>query len=131
MLGVLGIEGMIAKTTLTGAVKAEQVVDFFVTHLIPALSVGDVVVLDNARCHVRLLLTPLVEAVGCSLLYLPPYSPDFSPIELAWRPIKAAIKAVGPRDWPSLHRAMQHNMQAVTAEQAEKYFSHCGYKMGQ
>ena len=52
MLGVLGVEGMIACQTLSGSVKKEQVVDFFVRHLVPALREGEVVVLDNARCHV-------------------------------------------------------------------------------
>ena len=131
MLGVLGMEGMIACQTLSGSVKKEQVVDFFVTHLVPALQEGDVVVLDNARCHVQALLAPLVHAVGCSLLYLPPYSPDFNPIELAWRPIKATLKGERHRDWPRLRQAMLNEMRAVTKEQAGRYFHHCGYKMEQ
>jgi transposase len=131
MLGVLGMEGMIACQTLSGSVKQEQVVDFFVHHLVPALHEGDVVVLDNARYHVPALLAPLVEAVGCSLLYLPPYSPDFNPIELAWRPIKATLKGEGHRDWPRLRQAMLDQMRAVTGEQAGRYFQHCGYKTEQ
>jgi len=131
MLGVLGVEGMIACQTLSGSVKKEQVVDFFVRHLVPALREGEVVVLDNARCHVQALLAPLVEAVGCSLLYLPPYSPDFNPIELAWRPVKATLKGEGHRDWPSLRQAMLYEMQAITREQAVGYFRHCGYKTEQ
>ena len=131
MLGVLGIEGMIACQAVTGSVKKEQVVAFFVNHLVPVLQAGDVVVLDNARSHVPALLAPLVEAVGCSLLYLPPYSPDFSPIELAWRPIKAQLRAAQYRDWSTLRPAMQAGMRAVTTGQAETYFRHCGYRVGQ
>jgi transposase len=131
MLGVLGMEGMLACQSVSGSVKKEQVVAFFVDHLVPVLQAGDIVVLDNARSHVRALLSPLVEAAGCSLLYLPPYSPDFSPIELAWRPIKAGLKAAGHRVWSTLRPAMLAGMQAVTREQAVSYFRHCRYKVEQ
>lgn len=122
---------MIACQTLSGSVKKETLVAFFVSHLVPALSAGDVVVLDNARCHVKALLAPLVEAVGCSLLYLPAYSPDFNPIELAWRSMKSSLKEARHRDWSSLRPAMQAAMQSVTPEQARGYFRHCGYPVEQ
>lgn len=66
--------------------------------VLPFVPVGSVLVLDNARIHHRHSLSQAVEKAGCSLLYLPPYSPDFNPIELVWSYIKGQIRTLAPRD---------------------------------
>ncbi len=95
---------------------------------VPHLSPGDVVILDNASCHKGKKVRALVEAAGARLLFLPPYSPDFSPIELAWRKVKACLREVGARTAEALLSAIEAAMPAVTAQDATKFYAHCGYR---
>ena len=94
--------------------------------LLPLLEPGSVLVLDNARFHHGPSITALVEAAGCSLLYLPPYSPDFNPIELVWSWIKGFIRTLAPRDDEQRLQsvALAHSLLPPLA--AANWFKHCG-----
>ena len=94
--------------------------------LLPLLEPGSVLVLDNARFHHGPSITALVEAAGCSLLYLPPDSPDLNPIELVWSWIKNLIRTLAPRDEEQRLQsvALGHSLLPPTA--APKWFKHCG-----
>ena len=87
--------------------------------LAPTLSPGDVVVMDNLGAHRGDRMRELIEARGCSLLYLPPYSPDFSPIEEAFSKLKALLEAIGGAF-----------LEAVSKKEARGWFNHCGYLPG-
>jgi transposase len=121
--------GMQAHRTQTGSLKAADFTHFVEQDVVPHLSAGDVVVLDNARCHQGARVRELIEAVGARLLFLPPYSPDFSPIELAWRKVKARLRAEGARTEETLLPAIDAAMCSVTAQDALTFYAHCGYSL--
>ena len=100
---------------------------FLQESLLPRLPQGSVLVLDNARIHHGGQVAALVEQAGCSLLYLPPYSPDFSPIELAWGWVKQRVRAVGPRDDVTRQQAVNDAVNALPPEFASTWFRKCGY----
>ena len=95
--------------------------------LAPALSPGQVVVMDNLTAHKGSWVRELVEGRGCELLYLPPYSPDFSPIEEAFSKVKATLKKACARTRGALVEAIAAALSAVTPQDARGFFGHCGY----
>jgi len=98
--------------------------------LAPSLSPGRVVVMDNLGAHRGERVRELVEARGCELLFLPPYSPDFSPIEEAFSKIKALLRRAAARSREALLEAIGSALSAVTPEDAAGFFGHCGYPLG-
>ena len=96
--------------------------------LAPSLRPGQVVVLDNLGAHRGERVRELVEARGCSLLFLPPYSPDFSPIEEAFSKIKALLRRAKSRTRATLVEAIGRALDAVGAGDARGWFGHCGYR---
>ena len=97
--------------------------------LAPALGPGQVVVLDNLGAHRGKRVRELVEARGCSLLFLPPYSPDFSPIEEAFSKMKALLRKAQARKRGALLGAIGRAVESVSAKDARGYFGHCGYSL--
>jgi transposase len=98
--------------------------------LAPTLLPGQVVVLDNLGAHRGRRVRELVEARGCELMFLPPYSPDFSPIEEAFSKVKALLRKAKARQRGALVEAIGQALSAVTAEDVAGYFGHCGYPLG-
>ncbi len=119
--------GMRALWHKLGAMTREDFEHFLRDHLLPELSAGHVLVLDNARIHHGGHSQEWVEAAGCSLLHLPPYSPDLSPIELAWSWIKNCVRAQAPRDDESRQQAIQDAAAQMPAHAAPRWFKMCGY----
>ncbi len=119
--------GMRALWQKLGAMKREDFEFFLREHLLPVLEPGSVLVLDNARIHHGGQIAQLVEQAGCSLLYLPPYSPDFSPIELAWSWIKNHVRALAPRQDDQRQQAIQDAAKALPTQAASAWFNHGGY----
>lgn len=118
--------GLWALWHVEGAWKAWSFELFLKEMVLPRLAAGSVLVLDNARIHKGQELRATVEAAGCSLLYLPPYSPDFNPIELLWSWLKNAVRAVAPRtDWQRI-RAIRDTEKQLTPQNAAAWFHHCG-----
>src|SRR5262249_31398981 len=97
----------------------------------PRLRPGQVVVMDNLSVHKVPAVRAAIEAARCSLLFLPPYSPDFTPIELAFAKLKAALRAVGARTHEPLHAAIATTLRRRTAADARGFFRHCGYTLAQ
>jgi transposase len=120
-------DGIAAYRTQKGSLKADDFQAFVEGAVVPHLLPGDVVILDNAACHRGKRVRALIEAVGARLLFLPPYSPDFSPIEFAWRKVKADLREVSARTADVLLSAIDAAMPLVTARDAEKFYAHCGY----
>ncbi len=129
LLGLFSVSGMEALQTHTGSVKAERVVQFVQEAVVPCLKPGDTLVLDNARIHKAALLRPILEGLGCDLLFLPPYSPDFSPIEPAWGKLKSALRGQEPRDREALRAGVAQAAATVTPADAGQFYRHCGYKV--
>ena len=105
--------------------------DMFVTFvrvcLVPQLVPGQVVVLDNLAPHLSPQVDALVEAAGCRVLRLPPYSPDYNPIEMAISKMKALLRKLSRRDVPGLYRALGDALASITAEDARNFIQHCQY----
>jgi transposase len=96
--------------------------------LAPSLCKGQVVVMDNLGAHKGERVRELIEARGAILLFLPAYSPDFSPIEEAFSKVKALLKKASSRTREVLIEAIGRTLSAVPPEDAEGWFSHCGYQ---
>ena len=96
--------------------------------LVPALREGDVVVMDNLSVHKSETVRELIEGAGAHLLHLPPYSPDFNPIEEAFSKIKNLIRKAGARVNETLVVALGEAISAVSEEDARAFFEHCGYR---
>ena len=95
--------------------------------LAPALKPGQVVIMDNLGAHKGERVRKLIEARGCELLYLPPYSPDLNPIEEAFSKIKDVLRQIRARTRGTLVEAMGKALDAVSAKDALGFFAHCGY----
>jgi transposase len=95
--------------------------------LVPSLRCGQVVVMDNLSAHKGERVRELVESAGCELLYLPPYSPDFSPIEEAFSKLKGLLRKAEARSREALVEAMGKALDAITARDTRRFFEHCGY----
>jgi len=127
ILGGLSLGGLTACLAVEGATDA-AVMRVFVEHaLVPTLRPGQVVVLDNLSAHKDGRVRALVEAAGCTLLFLPPYSPDLNPIEPAWSRLKQLLRGVGARTVEALHAALRDLVDRITPADARGYFRHCGY----
>ena len=99
--------------------------------LLPSLRPGQVVVVDNVGAHKPERMRALVEAAGCRLVFLPAYSPDFSPVEEAFSKIKTLVKAAGARTRAALDAAIAVALAAVTATDAAGWFAHASYSTRQ
>ena len=96
--------------------------------LAPTLRRGQVVVMDNLTAHKGERVRQLIEQRGCELVYLPPYSPDFNPIEEAFSKIKGLVRKAEARSREALLEAMGKAISALGAQDACGFFEHCGYR---
>ena len=127
MIGALDLKGVRAMMTIEGATDAEVFETFLVRALARKLRRGDIVVLDNVGAHNAPNVRRIIEAAGARVLYLPPYSPDLNPIELAWNKLKALLKEFGARTQAALDAAIRRAMDLIGADDAGAWFGHCGY----
>lgn len=121
--------GLIAVMTLTGAVDTLAFDAYLARVLGPRLRKGDVVVLDNLNVHKASQVERVAESRGAAVLWLAPYSPDFSPIEQCWSKIKTALRAAKARTRDELERALAQAIKLVTKSDIRGWFKHCGYKV--
>jgi transposase len=127
LLASMTTEGMGPCVAVVGA-TTRVVFETFVERLLaPALSPGQVVVMDNLGAHKGERVRELIQERGCELVYLPPYSPELNPIEEAFSKVKGLLRRAGARTREALIEAMGGALDAVTAEDARGFFEHCGY----
>ena len=129
LLASMAHEGMGPCLAVEGATTKAVFETYVERALAPSLSPGQVVVLDNLGAHRGERVRQLVEARGCELLFLPPYSPDFSPIEEAFSKLKALLRKAQARTRGALVEAIGRALSAITARDAAGYFGHCGYPL--
>jgi transposase len=110
-----------------------EVFETYLEHVLaPTLKPGQMVVMDNLSAHKGGRVKEIIESIGCELSYLPPYSPDFNPIEQAFSKVKGLMRRAEARTRESLIDAMGLELSAVSARDARGFFRHCGYSaMGQ
>lgn len=130
MIGAIRLDGWVSLGTLWGAANAKSFLDWFTRRLLPKLRPGDFVVLDNAQAHKHPNIARVAKASGITIKYLPPYSPDFSPIEPAWAVAKKHIKAVAPRNPTALRRVAHRARRRVGKHHCRAWFAHCGFRSG-
>ena len=127
LVAALSTQGVEAVMELDGALNTASFAVYLEQVLGPDLQPGDVVVLDNLPVHKAEGLAQLVEARGARLLYLPPYSPDFTPIELAFSNLKTRLRTAAARTREALRTALDAALTWITAQDAQHWFDHCGY----
>ena len=93
----------------------------------PTLVAGDIVIMDNLSAHKVPGIREAIESQGAQVVYLPPYSPDLSPIEPCWSKVKTALRKAKARTREALERALEQGLSTVTAVDARNWFAHCGY----
>jgi transposase len=123
----MGVEGMGECLVVEGATTKAIFETYVERVLAPALSPGQVVVMDNLTAHKGSRVRELVEGRGCELLYLPPYSPDFSPIEEAFSKVKGLLRKAAARTREALIEARGIAISAVSSMDILSFFEHCGY----
>ena len=127
LLSSMSMEGMGTSLAVEGATNREVFETYVEQILAPTLRRGQVVVMDNLTAHKGERVKELIEERGCELIYLPPYSPDFNPIEEAFSKIKALVRKAEARTREALVEAIGRGISMVTAEDAQGFFDHCGY----
>jgi transposase len=131
LVAALTPDGLRATAARLGAFDTASFAAYVRDVLCPSLRPGQVVVLDNLSAHKSTAVRDAISAAGCSVLFLPPYSPDFAPIELAWAQIKAALRAAAARTQDALDAAIATAWRRVTPDHARAFFRHCGYSLAQ
>lgn len=127
LVAALTPQGLMAALTVDGAVNAPVFATYLDQVLGPELVPGDVVVLDNLPVHKAAGLTKLVEARGAQLLFLPPYSPDFNPIELAFSKLKTWPRTAAARTRQALDETLTQALNWISEADARSWFDYCGY----
>jgi transposase len=130
LIGALALDGVRASFSVDAATDTDIFQVFVQQVLRPALRSGDVVIWDNLPAHKSVDLQLVIESVGATLLSLPPYSPDFNPIEQCWSKVKEFLRSAQARTTETLHQAITHAFAAVTTSDARGWFQHCGYQSG-
>lgn len=123
----LRLSGLVAQKTFDRPINAASFEDWVETCLVPGLSPGDVVVMDNLSAHKRPRVEELIDAAGAELRYLPPYSPDLNPIEKAYSKLKAYLRKIAERTVAGLMRALETCAHIFLPAQCVNYFKACGY----
>lgn len=126
ILSSIRLNGETTYTTYSGGTKREQFTDYLKNTLIPTLQKGNIVIMDNMRTHHVSEVRTILEDAGMTLLYLPPYSPDFNPIEKMWSKIKAVLRKLKVRDILQLPNGIQQAFACVTPSDCLGWFRSVG-----
>lgn len=127
-VGALRLSGMTAPMTLDGAMHGDAFVAYVEQVLAPTLKAGDIVIMDNLPAHKVVAARKAIEEAGAELRFLPPYSPDFNPIEMAFSKIKALLKKAAARNLADLWDAIRDAIDAITPNECSNYFTASGYE---
>jgi len=121
----MSLRGMIATMTIEEPTDADIFLAYVEQVLCPALTPGDVVVMDNLSSHKVDGVRQLIERAGAEVMYLPPYSPDLNPIEKAWAKLKQRLRSNMARTRQALEQAIAEALPLITAENAQAWFRLC------
>src|ERR671911_1595281 len=127
-LASMSVEGMGPSLAVEGPTDREVFEAYLEEVLAPSLRSGQIVVMDNLSAHKGDRVRELIEERGCELLYLPSYSPDLNPIEEAFSKMKGILRKAQARSREALIEAMGRALKAITPQDAEGFFRHCGYR---
>lgn len=117
---------MISQYSILGATDG-LTFEAYISRLVTQLSKGDYVIMDNCSIHKGEEIEKIIEAAGAKLIYLPPYSPDFSPIENCWSKVKNILRSIGARSYPDLAKAIETAFKQVSLNDIYNWYTHCCY----
>ncbi len=123
------LDGTTVPKFLAGSMNGSMFLDYIQHDLVPSLHTGDLIIMDNLRCHKVKGVKEAIQQAGAQLLYLPPYSPDFNPIEMMWSKIKAILRKVKARTIDTLLDALQKSFKAVSVSDIMGWFRESGYSL--
>ena len=126
-VGALRLRGMAAPFVLEGAMNGPMFLAYVKQCLVPTLKRGEIVLMDNLPVHKVAGVREAIEAVGATLLYLPSYSPDLNPIEMAFSKLKAHLRKAAERTIAGLVRRIGRVVKTFTPQECKNFFSHAGY----
>lgn len=127
LVAAMRSDGITAAMTLEGAVDRAAFEVFVEQMLVPSLTPGQTVIWDNLSVHKSTTAQQRIAAAGCQVVFLPPYSPDFAPIELAFSKLKTFLRRSQARTRAALDVAITAGLATITAADARAWFTHCGY----
>ena len=128
VIAALRLEGLGAPAVFDGPIDSPTFLAYVEQVLVPTLRPGDVVVLDNLALHKQPEVRTAIEEVGAQIRFLPPYSPDFNPIELAFAKLKAFLRAARPRTFEQVCSLIAMALELFTPDECAAYARHCGYR---
>ena len=127
LIGGMSIDGLIATLSVVGSVNSDVFLFYLQEILIPQLWVGALVLMDNLPVHHAHAVREAIEAVGAKLVFLPPYSPDLSPIELCWSKLKPLLRSAKARTRAALDQALSEIInECISSDDALGWFAHSG-----
>lgn len=126
-MAALRASGLTAPLVVDGAINGELFLGYVQQQLVPTLSPGDIVVMDNLSAHKVAGVRSAIESAGARVVYLPPYSPDMNPIELVFSKFKWLVRSAAERTVDGLWRLCGQLLDQFTASECKNYFRHCGY----
>lgn len=129
IIGALSLSGITASMSYRGSADGDVVRVYIEQVLLPQMRTGQILVLDQFQAHKGAALKKAVEAAGCTLQFLPRYSPELNPIELAWSKLKTAFRKAALRTPEALEIALGPFLDQISPENACAYFKHCGYEL--
>jgi transposase len=128
-VAALRVDGLTAPAVFNGPIDNPAFLAYVEQVLVPTLRPGDVVVLDNLAMHKQPEVQTAIERVGARLRFLPPYSPDFNPIELAFAKLKAFLRAARPRSFDQVVQLVAIALHLFTPQECLNFVRHCGYRV--
>jgi transposase len=127
LVGAIRATGFTAPRVIDGTVNGERFKAYIAEVLVPALKKGDTVIMDNLPAHKSTRIREMIEAAGARLLYLPPYSPDFNPIEMAFSKLKAMLRKAAERNIEKLWAKITELVATFTQNECQNYIAAAGY----
>jgi transposase len=129
VVAALRVEGVQAPAVFDGPIDTDSFRAYVEQVLVPSLRPGDVVILDNLAVHRQPEVRAAIEQAGAHLRFLPPYSPDFNPIEQAFAKLKAFLRAARPRTFDHVNTLVAAALALFTPAECRNYIRHCGYRL--
>jgi len=129
IIGAIALTTILAVAYTDSAINGVSFKTFIERFLLPVLGPGKYIVLDNIKFHKQSSIVQLMESTGAKVVFLPPYSPDLSPIEKMWSKVKDIIKRYKPRTRPEFHASLSIALEAVSEDDLEHWYEDCGYSV--
>lgn len=127
VISAVSLKKVITQWSALGSIDGITFEAFIACKLVPQLWKGAIVIMDNCSIHKSAKIEALINSAGATLIYLPPYSPDFSPIENAWSKLKSILRSIGARTYPDLLQALEDAFSRITEQDLLGWFTHCCY----